>query len=228
MNCKKCGLPLEKGENFCRNCGEVNNENVKNSNKNEVIILVSVLALILIVVLGFIFVPKLLKNNNNEVVSSGYKINFDEFTFNISDDLTYSINDNKLAIADNNSTWKIEMAIVEASYNQLKENMSQLQNYFQKSGFVSKPAEIKNLGGVEYITVELASSGINFLGAYTKMTASKTAWIVVYDQDNEFNYDILTKLSSIISNATFSESIDNFQNDEILKFDVDEFFDIMN
>jgi len=228
MNCKKCGLPLEKGENFCRNCGEVNNENVKNNNKNKVIILVSALVLILIVVLGFIFVPKLLKKDNDAIVSEGYKINFDEFTFNISDDLTYSINDNKLAIADKNITWRLEMVIVEASYNQLKENMSQLQNYFQKNGFMSKPAEIKNLDGVEYLTIELSSDGTNLLGAYTKMTANKTAWVIAYDQDNEFNYDILTKLSSIISNATFSESIDNFQNDEILKFDVDEFFDIMN
>ena len=215
----------------------------KPSKKSNVGLIAGVSALIIVVALAAIFiVPKVLNkkgtstdgnttpsgnNNGTGVVTpttstSSYKVNFEGFTLSIPDNMMYEEADGELLIGDEDETWVVEFLIGDGNYNQLKNNKGQLQSYFQQNGFTAKPAEVKSLGGTEFITIEMAKDGVNFVGAYAKLNSMKVAWAVAYNQDNTYDSNILSKIAPIISSATYSDTSNSIAANPNIKFNKDE------
>lgn len=141
--------------------------------------------------------------------TSTYKVKYANFTFNIPDNMLYQVTDSELMLGDEDETWVAELVISDGSFNKLKSNMGQLQGLFNQNGFDAKPAELKNIGTSEFITLEMLNGGINYLSAYTKMNSMKLAWIVYHNAENTVDYDALTKINDIITTATYSEQSTN-------------------
>ena len=197
------------------------------SKSNMPKVVIGVVAIIAIVVLAIIIVPKFLNNGNSENASSitsksTYKVSYGGFTFKIPDNLMYEISNDELIIGDEDGTWMVELMIVDGSFNQIKNNKSMLQSYFQENGFTAKPAEVKSFGGSEFVTIEMSKSGVNFVGAYAKLNSMKTAWFIAYNQDNTYDYDIFKNITSIISTATFNDASNSIATTPKFKFNINE------
>ena len=258
MNCKKCGLPLDANDKFCKNCGvsveEVNaqsNQNYNNVNSmsqnngamsnqnqgmpysyqpvnntsknNNTLILLAIVLVVAIAVLAIVFVPKILNGgnttttNNSNTTNNGinnvsttsksvYKVNFANFTFKIPDNFKYELSDGAMFICDESGQeWCVILNVLDSSYEQLKNNRSRLQVSAQQNGYTAKAAEVKTLGGVEFVTLEASIEGINSIMAFSKLNSMYLAAIDVYTQDNTVDYDILKNISSVISTATYND-----------------------
>lgn len=212
------------------------------SKKSNVGLIVGIIALVVIVALVAVFVvfKSLNKNgstNGNINLSgsnngtgtvtpttstSSYKVNFDGFTFNIPDNMIYKEADNELLISDEDETWVTELATLDGSYSQLKNNKSQLQSYFQQNGFTANPAEVKNLGGTEFVVIELSQNGESFVGAYAKLNSMKAVWIVAYNQDNTSDLNILSEIAPVISTATYNDTSNSITAKSNIKFNKEE------
>lgn len=151
--------------------------------------------------------------------TSTYKIKYANFTFNIPDNMVYQVTDSELMLGDEDETWVAELVISDGSFNKLKSNMGQLQGLFNQNGFDAKPAELKNIGASEFITLEMLNGGINYLSAYTKMNSMKLAWIVYHNAENTVDYDALTKINDIITTATYSEQSTNITGSSKINLD---------
>ncbi len=151
--------------------------------------------------------------------TSTYKVKYANFTFNIPDNMVYQVTDSELMLGDEDETWVAELVISDGSFNKLKSNMGQLQGLFNQNGFDAKPAELKNIGTSEFITLEMLNGGINYLSAYTKMNSMKLAWIVYHNAENTVDYDALTKINDIITTATYSEQSTNITGSSKINLD---------
>lgn len=151
--------------------------------------------------------------------TSTYKVKYANFTFNIPDNMVYQVTDSELMLGDEDETWVAELVISDGSFNKLKSNMGQLQGLFNQNGFDAKPAELKNIGASEFITLEMLNGGINYLSAYTKMNSMKLAWIVYHNAENTVDYDALTKINDIITTATYSEQSTNITGSSKINLD---------
>lgn len=151
--------------------------------------------------------------------TSTYKVKYANFTFNIPDNMLYQVTDSELMLGDEDETWVAELVISDGSFNKLKSNMGQLQGLFNQNGFDAKPAELKNIGISEFITLEMLNGGINYLSAYTKMNSMKLAWIVYHNAENTVDYDALTKINDIITTATYSEQSTNITDSSKINLD---------
>ena len=108
-------------------------------------------------------------NSGNTVTqTSFYKVNFNGFTVNIPDNLVYEQSGDVLVVGNEEDTWLAQIELIEGSYVQLKNNSGQMQQLLQKQGLTSSAAQIRNVGGVEFITLEVSSSGQNAIFAYAK------------------------------------------------------------
>lgn len=161
-------------------------------------------------------------NTDTPTTTSTYKVKYNDFTFNVPEDMMYEVADNELMLGDEDGTWVVELMVADGNFNQLKNNKSMLQSYFQQNGFTATPAEVKTLGGTEFVTLEMVRSGVNFVGAYAKLNSMKTAWLVAYNQANDFDYSILQKMASIISSATYSDSSNSIADSPKFNFNIDE------
>ena len=151
--------------------------------------------------------------------TSTYKVKYANFTFNIPDNMVYQVTDSELMLGDEDETWVAELVISDGSFNKLKSNMGQLQGLFNQNGFDAKPAELKNIGTSEFITLEMLNGGINYLSAYTKINSMKLAWIVYHNAENTVDYDALTKINDIITTATYSEQSTNITGSSKINLD---------
>ncbi len=191
---------------------------VKNGSKNNlVLIIVGAVAALAIIALAIVFVPKLFHKNdggnggNNTVTSttSTYKVNYAGFTFAFPDDFKYEERNGELLIADSSEVWVLDLIVANGDYNQYKNNLGNLQNFFEQKGYVSAPAELKTINGTEFITAEMQNSGINMLGAYVKLNSMNFAFMLIYNQDNTYAYDILNKVEPIMKNAIYNAAANN-------------------
>lgn len=151
--------------------------------------------------------------------TSTYKVKYADFTFNIPDNMLYQVTDSELMLGDEDETWVVELMISDGNFNKLKSNIGQLQGLFNQNGFDAKPAELKNIGTSEFITMEMLNGGINYLAAYTKMNSMKLAWIVYHNAENTVDYNVLTKINDIIATATYSEQSTNITDSSKINLD---------
>ena len=147
--------------------------------------------------------------NVSQSTTKTYKVNYDNFTFSVPDNLVYDIRNDLLYIGDEDGTWMVQFEIVEGSFSQLVANKSLLQQTFQQSGYSVTPAVEKKLAGVDYITLEVGVDGQNMLAACARLNAMYLVGLSVYNVDNDFDYSVLEKMASIINSAEQSSSSTN-------------------
>ena len=228
--------PVNTNVNTNMNANVSNN----NGNKNKNFLIIAGVAIVVIVVLCVFMVPKFLGNSNGKKESenpigespatpvpsseatSFYKVNFKDFTFKIPDNLVYDVSESELLLGDEDGTWIVELSVGDGNFSLVKSNKANLQSYFQQNGFTSKPAELKNISGSEFVTLEMAESGTNMLAAYAKLNSMKIAWMITYNQDNDYDYDILGKMASIVSTATYNDASSSIAPEKKFNFNMDE------
>ena len=138
--------------------------------------------------------------------TSAYKVKYEDFTFNIPDNMLYEVNSYALKIGNEEQTWVAELAMYERNFENLKGTINQIQGKLQNSGMEASAAELKKIGNSEFITVETAESGSNFLVAYGKLNSMYVVTIMIYNEDNTYDYDALNKVANITSNATYNQA----------------------
>ena len=199
------------------------NQAPQKNNSNVKYIILGVVILVAIIAVVFI-VSMFTGNNDNSSLSgngnnnptnvnskSSYKVNFKGFTFNIPDNLIYEEDNGVLLIGDESGTWMTQIELEQGNFSQLKANKAQLQSAMQQNGFASTAAELKNLGGVEYITLELTASGQKAIAALAKANSMYFISVTAMNQDNEFDYSLLETIAPIISSASYSGSTNNME-----------------
>ena len=218
--------------NYGQNIGQ--NHNNTNNNIIYIVIGIAVVAFIALILLVFILLSN--KNKTVDPVDPGnvvdpvvtptttnyYKVNYKDFTFKIPEDMIYDINGEQFMLGDEDGTWMAYLNVVDGSFNQVKNNKSVLQNYFQQNGYSSTAAEVKNINGVEFVTLELTSGGESVIAAYTKLNSMKVAYFVAFNQNYTIDYDLLKKLAPIVSNAVYSDSTFNMEIPSKFNFNMNE------
>lgn len=178
------------------------------------------LAMVVIVAVAFI-AGMAINNGESKQLSNGgktevaqqsrsnYKVNFEGFTLEIPDNLVYEEKNGTLLIENESGTWMASLIIKQANFAQLQANKGQLQATMQRVGYTSSAATEKKLGGVNFITLELSTSGQNALAAMAKVNSMNVFCITAYNQDNEFDYKLLETIAPIIKSATYTGNTTN-------------------
>jgi len=150
-------------------------------------------------------------NSSSQVSKSTYNVKFKGFTFSIPDNLVYEEDNGTLLIGDEMGTWVTQIELEQGNFSQLQANKSQLQSVMQQSGFTSSIAQEKTLGGVNFITLEISSSGTNAIAALAKANSMYFIGITAFNQDNEFDYSLLERIAPIISSVSYSGETNNIE-----------------
>ena len=154
--------------------------------------------------------------------TTSYKVKFSNFEFEIPDDLLYETYSDSLVVGNREETWIMELYIADGNYEQLKSNRSMLQSYFKQNGVDSTAAEVKNISGREFITLEFDDGTEKFIGAYSKLNSMKMAWLAIYAKSNDFDYSIFDKITPILNSAVYNESMNNIEDSKKFDFNIDE------
>lgn len=203
------------------NSQPVYNEPKKNNNMIYIIIGIAVAVVLF---LGIILVSAFGKSDNdysgvdnsgsnttgtNVSKQSTYTAKFSGFTFKIPTDLVYEIDTDSLVISDEAGTWATYILAIEGSYNSLLANKSLIQGNLQNSGYIASNAVEKTIGGKSFITTEVTKSGINAIIGYTKANSMNVFGITAFNVSNDFDYNILETLASILNTAEYTGNTNN-------------------
>ena len=174
------------------------------SNLKYVIIGVVIVVVIFAVVIAITVFTK--KSNNTYSENYGfststktYKVNFKGFTFSIPDDLVYEEKENMLYIGDEEGTWVTELGLEQGNFSQIKSNKNQLPAIMQQNGYTCSDAVEKTLGGVEFITMEIAYGSENAIAALAKANSMYFVGVTAWNKDNELDYKLLETIAPIIN-----------------------------
>lgn len=220
------------------------------------IALVAVIIVVASVVITYLVVSKGNKNNNNNQgnnptsssttadndsngvtsisnkKSSSYKVNYAGFKLYIPDNLMYEIDssNNMIMIGDAESTWIAQMGIKEGSFQTIKQNKevlaAKLKDSMKSYNATISNAMVETIGGVEYILLECSLAGQNGLIGYAGVNSMYTAFFELFNEDNDFNRDIIKNISSILSSAEYTGDSTYLKSDENVKFtDITDAFD---
>lgn len=154
--------------------------------------------------------------------TSAYKVKYEDFTFNIPDNMLYEVESYALKIGNEEQTWVAELAMYERNFENLKGTINQIQGKLQSSGMEASAAELKKIGNSEFITVEATESGSNYLVAYGKLNSMYVVTIMIYNEDNTYDYDALNKVANITSNATYNQASNSIADSSKFNFNFGE------
>jgi len=76
-------------------------------------------------------------------------------------------------------------------------------------GYKSSAAVEKTIDGMPFITLEISMSGTNALLGITKANSMNVFGITAYNIDNEYDYNLLKTISSILSSAEYTGKTNN-------------------
>jgi len=192
------------------------NQNNKKANK----LIPIIIGIVAVVVFGAIcifagktlFSSKGAEDKDGEVVaqtSNTYKVTFNNFTFDVPDDLVYELATDSLLVGDQAGTWAAYIEVAEGNYTQFLSKKSQLQSVYQKAGYTSSAANERKVNGTSYVTLELLSSGQKSIIAFTKANSKYVFGITAYNLANSYDYSILDTMSKILASAKYNEGTTN-------------------
>jgi len=172
------------------------------------IAIVAIIAVILVFVLGD---NNGGTNNGGSSVNnnSSYTVKFKGFTFKIPTNFVYETSEDSIALGDEEGTWAAYIEVLEGSYNQILAKKNQLQSAYQSMGYKSSAAVEKTIDGMPFITLEISMSGTNALLGITKANSMNVFGITAYNIDNEYDYNLLKTISSILSSAEYTGKTNN-------------------
>jgi len=151
-------------------------------------------------------------DNDSEIVaqtSSTYKVNFNNFTFDIPDNFVYEISADSLSVGDEAGTWVAYIGVKEGNYTQVVNKKSQLQALYQKAGYTSSAAIEQKINGASYVTIELLSSGQKAILAFTKANSMYIFGATIYNVSNSYDYSVLETISTILASSKYNEATTN-------------------
>lgn len=151
-------------------------------------------------------------NTNNEVnntSNSTYNVKFGGFTFKIPTDLVYETDIDALYIGDEDNTWIAAIEVVDGSFNQLENNKNQLIPLYQQSGYSAANLNQQTYEGLDFITLELSFSGQNAILGFARANSMYIFGATMYNLENEFDYDLVSNVASVLSTAEYSGETNN-------------------
>lgn len=200
--------------------------NANNANSsNKILLIIIGLLVVAIIVAGVIVIPKLTEktpvptnSNTNQgtntvtPVSTGTKVDYEGYTFEVPSDVKYEIYQGSLLLSDD-STWLVELAFSDGNFDLFKTKLTEIQQEFQNRGITAKNLTVKTYGGTEMLTVELYQGGENMLMCYAKLTSSKTIVFAVYGKNyTTITYAPLETMGKMIKNIKPGNSTSSFTN----------------
>lgn len=199
----------------------MNNQPKKNNN-GLIIAVVAIIAVVVIVcavVLTKDDSSDSSNNNNNgtSVAVSTTKVKYNGYIFNVPSDYMYTISNDTLIVGDN-TTWQAEILVSNTSYDQIKANRTRL-NGFSSNGITYNNVQTKTYNGTEWITIEVNYNGKNMILAYTKVSASATFGVTVYNKNFVTDYSLLEKVSPIFKGVTYEGTSHSMALDGNISFD---------
>lgn len=186
-------------------------------------IVVGIIAVILVACGVFAFI-KLFVLEKKEQMELGqvtsYQIEFNDFLYELSDDLTYQKEKNKktLYISDSLFTWEMSIQVIDSTYSSARSRKASLKSYFRSLNYQASEVVEAKYGSSTYLILEAKKNNKNYLLAVTKAgDSSKCFGISISNQKNEIDYTYLEKVSDILSNAKYQK--DNTATENKIDFD---------
>lgn len=205
--------PVNIEEPVTNNKSQDNSQSTKQKNNNRQNILVGIALVLLIAVVVFFLIKKFLNkeeqpetNNEPQAVNkiSNYTVKHNGFSFSIPTNLIYIENQNSLAITNEEDTKAAYIEVLEGLYSQLVTNKNMLQGVYQEEGYTASVAKEETIGNIEFLTMELSTSGTNILLAFTKANSMNVFGVTIYNLDNEYDYDYLNTIANILTNSEYT------------------------
>ncbi len=200
----------------------VNNQPTMNKNNGNGKYVVIGLGIVCVLIVAIFAISKVFsKDDTGSLTGSGssgviqtsnrsnYKVMFEGFSFEIPDDMVYEVNDDILLIGDEEGTWAVQVYLLEGSFSQIKGNIGQLQSNMNNAGYVASSASLKNVGGVEFITLEATLGGDNAILAFARANSMYVVGLAAMNLDNEFDYQILEKVASVVRSVNYTGNASN-------------------
>lgn len=200
MKCSLCGSNLNSGDKYCTHCG-----NKLKKSRWHIWIIISVIIISLI----SLIIYTVFKNNNDVeeavVVPEKSSTKFGNIKVDIPNGIGYSVENEVLTLTAPNGSWFAKIGVIDGSYETLKKNKAMLKESILASSDSAKDAEVKEIGNVEYVTIEFGSSGTNYLGAYSKIDSNKIMTMTFVVVSGDIDDKLLEKVAPIVSSAKVDE-----------------------
>ena len=151
-----------------------------------------------------------------------YTVIHDGFTYKIPTNLIYSTDEDYLILGNEEDTWAVLIATLEGSYSQYVAGKNQLILKFQSDGYAINDLSERNIGGVTFLVGEASKSGNNAIIAYSKANSMYTFGMIVTTINNDFDYDVLKNITSVLKSAEMgisTNSISTFDTIDLKKLD---------
>ncbi len=148
------------------------------------------------------------KIDPKEEVISTYQIEFGEYMYTLSGDLTYSKDSSShlFHIAPSDNTWSSSLQVIPTTYASARGQKAALKSYFQSTGYTVSEVEEQVYGDSSFLLLKATKGRKKYLLAVTKAGESPNCFgIVIERQDNEYGYDVLETLAKITTNVKYEK-----------------------
>ena len=147
----------------------------------------------------------IVSNTTSNVTSNtttGNTVTFKGYNLEIPSNYKVSYNGTQLQLMGTNNSDIAVISIQDGAYETLKTNSATIDAYIKNSGYtIVKNTEVKQLNGVEFLTVEVDKSGQKMALAYAKLAPNKIFLIVIGNTYSTIDYNQLALFANTIKTA---------------------------
>lgn len=183
--------------------------NMRQGNNKIVPIVIGVVAVVIVALLIF-FIGKGINNGDGGSIlgggnDSGYKVNFNGFSFNIPTNLIYETSSDSLNITNQSGTWIAAIEVIDGmNYSQIQGNKGQLKSGFESIGFTTNNLAEKTYSGANFITIEATKGGVNYILGVSEANSMNLFGITTATENNNFDYSVVKTIAPILKSATYT------------------------
>ncbi len=148
------------------------------------------------------------KSSLKEEDLSSYQVEFNGFLYTLSGDFTYSKDfaTSLLHLSTSDNLWNATLQVIDSDYSLIQTKKNFLKTYFQSQGYTIFLVQEETYGESDFITLQAKKADKNYLLAVTKAGSSSLSFgIVIEKEDNQFGYDVLSKIAVITRNAKYEK-----------------------
>ena len=131
----------------------------------------------------------------------------DGYTYKLPEPLRYSIEENRLIITNKEKNYRLIILPTNNTYAQYKAKVKALQKLYTTQGYKVKKPQTKTFSKVEYLTMEMAKDGRNYLLTITEGANANSYVIVIETGSNNIDYSILEDMTEVIESITYKATI---------------------
>ncbi|MBQ6477166.1 MAG: zinc ribbon domain-containing protein [Bacilli bacterium] len=211
--------PVEKQETVpVNNTQVVENTQVEEQTPNQVtnkveppkhsiapyLVVVPVILAIVVATTYYFTKMKLDKPPVERKISTVY---LDGYTYKLPEPLKYSIEENRLIITNKEKNYRLIILPTNNTYAQYKAKVKALQKLYTTQGYKVKKPQTKTFSKVEYLTMEMAKDGRNYLLTITEGANANSYVIVIETGSNNIDYSILEDMTEVIESISYKATI---------------------